>query len=123
MQQVYSVYPRIYEIWFKAILRIEYIKFKGWEKIYIDENIREIQELYKEEDGQKEERKEIQNEEVFLYKPYKEPPWLKTPEPIFIQDKINNLEKYMKFIHSSVKTMLFSPLPYYKSIQLTEEQD
>ena len=41
---------------------------------YVDENIREIQELYreKEEKLRKEEKeKGIQDEEVFLYKPYK----------------------------------------------------
>jgi len=41
----------------------------------------------------------VQDEEVLLYRPYKvnlsKP---KTPEPKFIQDKINNLNKYMKFM-------------------------
>ena len=45
--------------------------------------------------------KQIQDEEVFLYKPYdissksSQPKILK---PAFIQDEINNLEKHMKFI-------------------------
>ena len=39
----------------------------------MDENTREIQELYKKEDEEqiKKERKGIQNKEVFLYKLYK----------------------------------------------------
>ena len=39
----------------------------------MDENTREIQELYKKEDEEqiKKERKRIQNKEVFLYKLYK----------------------------------------------------
>ena len=34
-----------------------------------------------------------------MYKPYKvNSPRLKTPASTFIQDKINNLEKYIKFM-------------------------
>jgi len=41
----------------------------------------------------------VQDEEVFLYKPYDVVPSRpKIPEPTFIQDKINNLKKYMKYI-------------------------
>ena len=44
-------------------------------------------------------KQQIQDKEVFLYKPYEvNLPGLKTPEPIFIQDEINNLDKYMKFM-------------------------
>ena len=43
--------------------------------------------------------------------------------PIFIQDKLDNLEKYIKFIHSSAKTQPFNPLPHYKSIHLKGKQD
>jgi len=44
-------------------------------------------------------KQQIQDKEVLLYKPYKinllRP---KSPEPMFIQNKINNLDKYMKFM-------------------------
>jgi len=35
---------------------------------------------------------------------------IKTPEPIFVQDEINNLNKYMKFIQSLIKMMLFGTI-------------
>ena len=41
----------------------------------------------------------------------------KTPKPTFIQDKIKNLEKYMKFMQAPIKTTLFYLPPYYKSLQ------
>jgi len=43
-------------------------------------------------------------------------------QPTFIQDKLNNLEKHMKFIHSQAKTKTSTPPPYYKLIQPKEEQ-
>jgi len=67
----------------------------------------------------KEQQKEdqIQEDEVFLYKLYdilSKSHRLKIPEPTFIQDKINNLEKHMKFLQSPVKTVPFHTPPYYK---------
>jgi len=41
-------------------------------------------------------------------------PRLKTPEPIFIQDEINNLEKYMKYMQASIKMIPFYPPSQYK---------
>ncbi len=59
----------------------------------------------------------IQDEEVLLYKPYKiNPPRPKTPESTFIQDEINNLEKYIKFIQAPIQTTIFNLPPYYKSL-------
>ena len=46
-----------------------------------------------------------------------------TPEPRFIQDKIDNLDKYMKFIQLPVKTMLFYLPLYYKSLKPQGKQD
>ena len=94
--------------------------------VYINRNIEEIQELYKKEEKKqkKMKRKEVQNEEeVFLYKPYKEPTRPKMLEPTFIQNKINNLEKYMKFVQSLNNTIMFTPLPNYKSLQPQGEID
>jgi len=76
----------------------------------------------------KEKQKEdwVQDKEVFLYKPhdilskFSRP---KTLEPMFIQDKINNLEKYMKFLQLPVKTVPFHLPPYYKSLWQKEEQN
>ena len=61
----------------------------------------------------------MQDKEVFLYKPYNilsKSSKPKTLEPTFIQDKVNNLDKYMKFLQSLVKIVLFYPLPHYKTL-------
>jgi len=63
---------------------------------YVDDNIREIQELYIEE-GKKEGK--VENEEVILIRPYEVSMTtslsLKTS---FIMDEVENLSKYMKFV-------------------------
>ena len=62
--------------------------------------------------------------EVFLYKPYNvDKSRSKTPKPHFIQDKINNLENYMKYMQLPTKTILFYLLPHYKSLRPQGEQD
>ena len=59
-----------------------------------------------------------------MYKSYEvDLPRSKTPEPIFIQDEINNLKKYMKFIQALIKTTPFYPPPHYKSLYSQEELD
>lgn len=68
----------------------------------------------------------IQDEEVFLYKPYTislEPSRLKTPKLIFIQKEVNNLEKALKMLQSPMKTIPFFLLPHYKAIQHNGEKD
>lgn len=42
---------------------------------------------------------------------------------MFIQDEINNLDKYMKYIQAPVKMMQFYPPPHYKSLKPQVEQD
>ena len=97
---------------------------KGKRNKYAKEHIKKIQNAYKQEDlviktaqiinkG----KQQVQNEEILFYKPYNvDKPRSKTPEPTFIQDNIENLEKYMKYMQLLVKTMPFYPLSYYKSI-------
>ena len=70
--------------------------------VYVDDNIQEIQELFKEEEIRKEDGK-IKDEEVILVKPYeisqsKSLTSLSTTS--FIMDKVKNLLKYMKFVQS-----------------------
>ena len=48
---------------------------------------------------------------------------LKTLEPTFIQDEVDNLNKYMKYMQSPIITTLFYLPPYYKSIWPQREQD
>ena len=74
--------------------------YKGKGKIYIDDNIREIQDLYKEENVKKEEGK-IKDEELILVKPYKVSETTSTlslAQTSFIINEVKNLVKYMKFV-------------------------
>ena len=91
----------------------------------MNNNIQEIQELYKNVEQKKESREgRVENEEVILIKPYKESITIsKSSKSSFIHDKIKNLEKYIKFIHSPTQMRLFKPPPYYQSLQSRGEQD
>jgi len=69
-------------------------------------------------------KQRIEEEEVFLYKPYNvDEPKPKTSKPQLIQDEVNNLEKYMKYMQSPIKTIPFYSPPYYKSLRPQGEQD
>ena len=108
----------------QRMLRDELDAYKGRENIYVDDNIQEIQELFKEEEIKKEDRR-IEKEEIILIKPYEV---LKskssTPSTTsFITDEVKNLLKYMKFIWSPTQTRLFKPLPHYQSLKSRDEQD
>ena len=98
---------------------------------YMNDNIQEIQELYKNKEQRRESDKKgiVEDEEVILIKPYKistttsKTTSSKITELSFIQNEIKNLEKYMKFICSLTQTRLFKPLPYYTLIHSRGEQD
>ena len=68
---------------------------------YVEDNIREIQELFKDEESKKK-RGHIEEEEVILVKPYKvsKSSLLTTSTISFIMEEVENLLKYMKFIWS-----------------------
>jgi len=68
--------------------------YKEQDNKYVDENIQEIQELYKED---KQEEK-MEDEEVILIKPYKVDESTLTTKSSFINDEVENLIKCMKFI-------------------------
>ena len=91
---------------------------------YVDNNIQEIQELYRKEEPKKKEGK-IKNKEVILIKPYEV--FGSTSSSIksssFINKKINNLLKYMKFIKSPIQTRIFRLPLYYQSLWSREKQD
>ena len=102
---------------------------KGKENQLVEEYIKTIQNTYQEthqstpqpiivnERKQKEDR--VQDEEVFLYKPYiisSKLSRLKTSKPKFIQDKVNNLEKSIVLMQSPVKITLFYSPPHYKTL-------
>jgi len=103
--------------------------YKGRGNTYVDDNIWEIQELYKEEEIKKEEER-IKDKEVILIKPYEvskltssKSSTSSTTQSSFITDKVDNLFKYMKFIQVLTQTRIFQPPPYYQSFKSRDEQD
>jgi len=79
--------------------------YKGKGNIYVEDNIKEIQELFKEEEIKKE-GGHIEEEEVILVKPYEmsKSSSLTTSTMSFITDEVENLLKYMKFVWSPTQT-------------------
>ena len=97
--------------------------YKGKGNEYVDNNIKEIQELYMEEE-KKEDKGTIENEEVILVQPYKvSSTTTSLSKTSFITDKVENLAKYMKFIKTPSQTRIFRPPPYYQSLRSRGEQD
>ena len=73
--------------------------YKGQENHYVDDHIQEIQDLYKDKEDKKKGR--VEDEEVILIKPYKiDKSTLATTKSSFIDDEVDNLIKYMKFVRS-----------------------
>ena len=72
--------------------------YKEWGNKYVDEHIQEIQDLYKENEDKKEER--VEDEEVILIKPYEIDKLTSTTKSSFIDDEVEALIKYIKFIRS-----------------------
>jgi len=96
-------------------------KEKGNE--YMDNNIKEIQELYMEEE-KKEDKGTIENEEVILVWPYEvSSTTTSSSKTSFITDEVENLAKYMKFIKTLSQTRIFRPPPYYQSLRSRGEQN
>ena len=92
-------------------------------KTYVDNNIWEIQDLYKEEEVKKEEGR-IEDEEVILVKSYEVSKTTSTSssaQTSFIMDEVKNLIKYMKFIQAPMKTRIFQPLLYYQALKSRDE--
>jgi len=98
-------------------------RYKEKEKKYMDENIREIQDLYIEEEVQDKGKGRVEKEEVILIKPYKALESILTKSSSFIDEEINNLLKYMKFVKSPTQTRVFRPPPYYQLLRSRGEQD
>ena len=96
-------------------------RYKGKGNTYVDENIWEIQELYINEKQTKKEGEKIEEEEVILIKSYEVSK--STASSSFIDEKVNNLLKYMKFVKSPIQTRIFQPLPYYQMFQSRGEQN
>jgi len=82
----------------QRMLADELDRYKGRGNRYVEENIREIQELYIEEKNRGE-KGGVEDKEVILVKPYEVSMTTSSSSSTsFITDEIENLLKYMKFI-------------------------
>jgi len=92
--------------------------YKGKDNKYVEDNIKEIQELYRDKEIKKE-KGMIKNKEVILVRPYEVSSSM-TSSPSstsFILDEVENLSKYMKFMKMPSQTRIFRPPPYYQSFK------
>ena len=110
----------VYQI--QCILANELDNYKRQGNQYIDNNIQEIQELYKDKEQKKEDGK-VEDKEVILIKLYKVFISTSITESSFIQDEVENLTKYMKFIHSPMQIWLFKPSPNYLLLKSRGKKD
>jgi len=83
--------------------------YKRQRNQYVNNNIQEIQELYKGEKYKIESKEErVEDKKVILIKPYEVSESTSSlTKSSFINDEVNNLIKYMKFIHSFMQTRIF----------------
>jgi len=113
----------------QQILASELDECKGQGNYYVDKNIQEIQDLYRDKEQKRSEERKEEDEEVILIKLYEVSTIRsrtissKTTELSFIHDKIKNLEQYMKFVHSPTQTRLFKLPLHYQSLWSRGEQN
>jgi len=69
-------------------------------------NISEIQKLYINEEQMKESKGRVEEEEVILIKPYEVSKLISMKSSSFIDEEINNLFKYIKFLKSPTQTRI-----------------
>ena len=83
-------------------------RYKGRENSYVDKNIQEIQELYINEEQQKEKGK-VEEEEVILIRSYEVSSSISSSirSSSFANKEVDNLLKYMKFVKSPTWTRIF----------------
>ena len=87
----------------------------------MEDNIKEIQELYTNEEIN---QGTVKNKEVILVQPYQvASTTISLSLSSFISDEIDNLEKYMKFMKTPSQTRIFQPPPHYHSPKSRGEQD
>ena len=97
----------------QKMLADELDRYKGRSNTYVDNNISEIQELYINEKQMKNSEERVEEEEVILIKPYEVSESILMKSSSFIDEEIDNLLKYIKFIKSPTQTRIFQPPPYY----------
>ena len=82
-------------------------RYKERDNNYIDENIQEIQELYINKEQQEKGKEKVEEEEVILIKPYEDSESISMKSSSFINEEIDNLLKYIKFIKLPTQTRIF----------------
>jgi len=97
-------------------------RYKGKGNSYVETNIREIQELYMDEETKGEDGR-VEDEEVILIKPYEASTTTSSSSTSFITDEVEYLLKHMKFVRMPSQTRLFKPPPHYQSLRSRGEQD
>ena len=114
---------RTYQI--QRILANKLNTYKGKENKYIDDNIKEIQELYKIKEHKPGNQGVVEENEVILIKLYEVLEFSSTTmmKSSFINNEVENLLKYIKFIQLPTQTRLFKPLSHYQSLWSREEQN
>ena len=112
---------RVFQVQWMLADELDIYKERGND--YVDSNIWEIQNLFKEEENKREEE-QVEDKEVILVKPYevsKSSSLVTTTS--FITEEVENLIKYIKFIRSLTQTWLFQPPLHYQSLKSRGEQD
>jgi len=90
----------------------------------VDENIREIQDLYIEEEVQDKGKERVEDKEVIMIRPYEVSTTTSSlSSTSFITDEVENLLKYMKFVQTPSQMRIFKPPPHYQSLKSRGEQD
>ena len=107
----------------QRMLANELDRYKGKGNKYVDENVEEIQNIYIEEKVQDKGKERVEEEEVILIKPYEISESISTKSSSFIDEEINNLLKYMKFVKTPIQTRIFQPPSYYQLFHSRGEQD
>ena len=98
------------------MLAYELDQYKGKNNKYVDDNIKEIQDIYM--DGEQKEKGTIENEEIILVRPYEiSSSTISTSSTSFILDEVETLTKYMKFVKTTSQTRIFRPPPHYQSLK------
>ena len=108
----------------QRMLADELDQYKGKRNSYVEENIWEIQELYIDKEEKRDDGR-VEDEKVILIKPYKvsSSTSISTHSTSFIDEEIENLIKYMKFVKTPMQTRLFHPPAHYQSLKSRGEQD
>ena len=101
----------------QRMLADELNQYKGKGNRYVEDNIREIQELYIKE-GNIEEKGVTEDKEVILVKPYEVSTTISSSSSTsFIMDEVKNLLKYIKFVRTPSQTRIFKLPPHYQSLK------